>query len=187
MMTTAVTADMLRRGRDLADQSAELKAEKTGIVFMDISKREPPITLYAMSDGEAITMPRHIAEVAIRKRYVSGAYMFTNDPDEAPPYKKGRLKCFLHAESAERLSGLLDEVGVGQLTCKADHLASSYARRIHAENRHGKRWMALQEYQKEQKEQKREEREDRQLEATLALAGTAAKAKKGKDDGVHSA
>ena len=48
---TTVTADMLRRGRDLADMDAELKAEKDGLIFMETSKREPPVMLYAMSDG----------------------------------------------------------------------------------------------------------------------------------------
>ena len=120
-------------------------------------------------------MPRHIAEVAIRKRYTNGRYMFTNDQAEAPEYKRGSIKCFLHSESAERTSGLLAAVGIAQLSCPNAHLASLYAKRNHAENRHGKRWAALEEYRREQKEQAREEREQKQLDATLALAGNAAK------------
>lgn len=177
---TQVTAEMLRRGRDLADMDADLKAEREGLIFMETSKRPPIITLYAMSDGEPIPMPQPIAAMAIRKKYRSGGYMFTDNPAEAPVYKLGAVKCFLHADSPERASGALDEVGIASIICPAEHLASRYARRIHAENRHGKRWQAYQEHMDELKQQKREAREEKQLEATLALAGTAAK--KGKQE-----
>lgn len=172
---TNVTAEMLRRGRDLADLDAELQAEKDGLIFMETSKRPATITLYAMSDGEPIPMPQPIAAMAIKKRYQGGGYMFTDNPDEAPKYKLGSVKCFLHPESPERLSGALDEVGVASVICTSEHLASKYARRIHAENRHAKRWQAYQEHTKELREEA--DRADRkmQLDATLALAGQAAK------------
>lgn len=170
-----VTAEQLRRGRNLADEDAALAAESSqDVVFMDMTPKEPPITLYAMSDGEAIPMPPWIAKMAIRKRYKGGGYMFTNDPNEAPQYKLGAVKCFLHAESPERLSGVLDEVGVASVICPAEHLASKYARRIHAENRHGKRWAAYQEHKKELQEEADRAERKMQLDATLALAGKAA-------------
>ena len=180
---TQVTAEMLRRGRDLAEQDAALKAEKEGLIFLETSKRPPTITLYAMSDGEPIPMPQPIAEMAIKKRYKSGGYMFTDSPGEAPEYKLGTVKCFLHPDSPERKSGALDEVGVAGVFCTAEHLASKYSRRIHAENRHGKRWAAYQEHMKELREDADRAERKQQLDATLALAGKAA-GQKGKGDAV---
>ena len=172
-----VTAEQLERGRDLAEQDAALKAEsKQDVLFMDMTPREKPIMLYARADGEPIPMPPDIARMAMRKRYAGGGYMFTADPAKAPVYKLGDVKCFLHAESPERLSGALDEVGIASVICPAEHLASKYARRIHAENRHGKRWAAFQEHMKELEKDAEREAQRQQLEATLALAGRAASA-----------
>lgn len=173
---TTVTADMLRRGRDLADMDAALKAEKEGLIFMETSPREAPVVLYSMADGEPIPMLRPIAEMAIKKRYKNGQYLFTDKQEEAPVYKLGDVKCFLHPESPERLSGVLDEVGIASAVCHSEHLASKYARRVHAENRHGKRWDALKEHLDDIKEQSALARQEQQLEATLALAGRAATA-----------
>lgn len=178
---TQVTAEMLRRGRDLADMDAELKSERDGLIFMETSKRPAIITLYAMSDGEPIPMPQPIAEMAIKKRYKGGGYMFTDKPEEAPVYKLGQVKCFLHADSPERKSGALDEVGIASVICPAEHLASRFARRIHAENRHGKRWAAYQEHVKELREEADREAQRQQMEATLALAGSVAKKGKNAD------
>lgn len=169
-----VTAEMLRRGRDLADMDAELKSERDGLIFMETSKPRTIITLYAMSDGEPIPMPQPVAEMAIKKRYRGGGYMFTDNPAEAPQYKLGSVKCFLHADSPERASGALDEVGIASIFCPAEHLASKYARRVHAENRHNKRWAAYQEHMKELREEADRAERKQQLDATLALAGKAA-------------
>ncbi len=171
---TQVTAEMLRRGRDLADMDAALKAERDGLIFMETSKRPPTITLYAMADGEPIPMPQPIAEMAIKRRYNSGSYMFTDNPDEAPTYKLGSVKCFLHPDSPERKSGALEEVGIAGIICRSEHLASKYSRRIHAENRHGKRWEAFQEHVKDLREAADRDDRKQQLDATLALAGKAA-------------
>lgn len=171
---TTVTAEMLRKGRDLADLDSELKAERDGLIFMETSKRPPTITLYAMSDGEPIPMPQPIAALAIKKRYKGGGYMFTDKQEEAPEYKLGSIKCFLHADSPERASGALAEVGIASVFCPAEHLSSKYSRRVHAENRHGKRWAAYQEHMKELRDEADREAQRQQLEATLALAGRAA-------------
>lgn len=171
---TQVTAEMLRRGRDLADMDSALKAERDGLIFMETSKKADIITLYAMSDGEPIPMPQPIAEMAIKKRYKGGGYMFTDNPAEAPAYKLGEVKCFLHRDSPERQSGALEEVGIAGIFCTAEHLASKYSRRVHAENRHGKRWAAYQEHMKELREESDRKAQRQQLEATLALAGKAA-------------
>ena len=169
---TTVTADMLRRGRDLADLDSALKAEKDGLIFMETSPRLPPIMLYSMADGEPIPMAPHIAELAIRKRYKDGRYLFTDKQEEAPEYRMGNVKCLLHPESAER--PLLDEIGMAGKVCHSEHLASLYSKRIHAQHRHKDEWSAFTEYRNELKEQAATERQERQLEATLALAGRAA-------------
>lgn len=171
-----VTGELLRRGRDIADMDAALKAEKDGLIFRETSPRPEPIILYSMEDGEPIPMPPHIAETAMKKRYKDGRYLFTDVKEQAPAYKLGEVKCFLHPESHERQSGLLDAVGIQAAVCTSEHLASMYSKRVHAEIRHGKRWAALQEYVKEQKEQAAELRAQQQLEATLAVAGRAVQA-----------
>jgi len=173
---TTLTADMLRRGRDLADMDAGLKAEKDGLLFMETSPRAEPIILYAMSDGEPIPMPPAIAELAIRKRYKSGGYLFTNKKDEAPEYKLGNVKCFLHLESNERAAGLLSAAGIAQFSCPSSHHPSKYAMQEIAKSKHRKQWEALTEYLRDQKDTAREDRERQQLDATLALAGRAAEA-----------
>lgn len=176
---TSVTAEMLRRGRDLADADSELKAEREGLIFMETSKKPPIITLYATSDGEPIPMPQPVAELAMRKRYKGGGYMFTDNPAEAPVYKLGEIKCFLHPDSPERTSGALAEVGIADVFCHSSHLATRYSRRIHGENRHGKRWAAYQEHMKELREEADREAQREQLAATLAMAqNLAPKAKK---------
>ena len=180
---TTVTPEMLRRGRDIAEMDAALKAEKDGLIFMETSPREEPITLYAMADGEPIPMSRNIAEIAIKKKYKGGGYLFTDNPAEAPTYKRGEVKCFLHPESAER--ALLDEVGMASKVCHSEHLASLYSKRIHAQRRHKDEWAAFTEYKNDLKEAAALDRQERQLEATLALAGKAAgTAAKGKRDAV---
>lgn len=173
-----VTAEQLRRGRNLADEDAALSAEsKQDVLFVDMTPREAPITLFAMSDGEPVAMPPWIARMAIRKKYKGGGYMFTNDAAEAPEYVEGSVKCFLHADSPERTSGALAEVGIAGIFCPAEKLASKYSRRIHAENRHGKRWAAYQEHMKELRDEADREMTRQQLDATLALAGRAAEPK----------
>ena len=110
-----VTGDILERQRDLAAQDAALKQESSeDVLFMDMTKRPPPITVYAMADGEPILMPPWIARMAMGKRYSDGRYLFTTDKAKAPTYKLGKHKCFLHAESTERQSGLLEAAGVWQ-------------------------------------------------------------------------
>ena len=172
-----VTGEILERQRDLASQDAALKAESEDVVFMDMTKRPPPIMVYAMSDGEPIPMPPAIAKMAMAKRYQDGRYLFTADPSKAPGYKLGKVKCFLHAESNERASGMLEAAGLDMWTCSSEHHPSKYAMEEIAKSKHGKQWAALQAYIKEQ--ERLEEKEDRrqQLEATLALAGKAVKKK----------
>lgn len=169
-----VTAEQLERGRDLAAQSDALKGEsKQDVLFVDMTPRPAPITLYAMKDGEPVEMSPDLAQMAMRKRYTDGTYVFTADKSKAPAYVLGNVKCILHPDSAER--ELLNDIGMSNKVCRSEHLASLYSKRIHAQRRHKDEWAAFVEYRDTLKEQAAIDRQERQLEATLALAGTAAK------------
>jgi len=170
---TTVTAEMLRRGRDLTDQNDALKAEKDGIVFMETSPRETPIIVYSMSDGEPIPMSPRIAEMAMKKRYKGGGYLFTDRKEEAPEYVRGEVKCFLHPQSPERLSGQLQEAGIAHFSCNSANHQSRFAMREVAKTKHRKQWEALQDYIKETEAEADRQERRQQLEATLALAGRA--------------
>lgn len=171
---TTITAEMLERGRNLALQDAELKAEEDGLIFRETSKVQPPIVVYSMADGEPIPMSPAIARMAMNKRYKSGGFLFTTDPNLAPEYKLGNVKCFLHPESNERAAGLLGAAGIAHFSCMSAHHPSKYAMQEIAKSKHKKQWEALQEYIREQERDEERAERRQQLEATLALAGKAA-------------
>lgn len=169
------TAEQLARTRDLKTQLNELRNESDQeIVFRETSPPKRRVRLYSRMDGEPLSIPVHIAERALEKLLPDGSFMFTTVAAEAPPYKIGEVKCFLHEESNERASGALDAVGLTGITCPAAHLANLYSKRIHAQHRHRQQWDAYQEHIGDEKQRAREERETAQLNATLALAGQAA-------------
>lgn len=164
-----------QRIRDLRGQIAELSNEdESDILFQEISPRRKKVTIYSMTDGEPISIPAYMAEPALNKARPGGGFMFTADPADAPEYKMGNVKCFLHPESPYRASGVLEEAGIAAKVCHSGHLASKFAMEEVARSKHRKEWAALEAYLAEQKEAQIEERQVRQLEATLALAGKAA-------------
>jgi hypothetical protein len=162
-------AEKERRARDLRSQVAELEPGLEGVIFEHIRTRRELVTVYSMTDGEPIAIPEYMVRAVMTKR-VDGEYMFTDNPAEAPEYRKGTVKCFLHAESAERASGVLDEIGLKGKVCPAGSLASVHSKRTHGERRHGREWAAYQEYLNDKKEAKAIARQERQLEATLSIA-----------------
>lgn len=168
------TADQLERTRDLKSQMDDLRKESDQeIIFKETSPPRRFLTLYSRADGEPVMVPEKLAEKALEKRLPDGGFMFTTRASEAPEYKMGTVKCFLHEESPERLSGALDEVGLTGIVCPAGRLASLYSKRIHAQHRHKQQWETYQEHLSLQKNQEYEDRQQKQLEATLALAGRA--------------
>lgn len=178
-----VTGETLERQRDLAAQDAALKAESNeDVVFQDMTPRPKPIMVYSMSDGEPIPMAPWIARMAMGKRYGDGRYLFTADPTKAPPYKLGAVKCFLHPDSNERKTGLLEAAGVDMWKCHSEHHPSKYAMEEIAKSKHSKQWAALQAYIKDQERLEEKDMARQQLEATLALAGAAAKKSAKKED-----
>jgi len=175
------TAEQLTRSRDLKVQLKELSGESDQeIIFRDTSPQKRRVQLYSRVDGEPLRISAAIAERSLEKRLPDGSFMFTTNPSEAPEYKMGSVKCFLHPESIERQSGVLAAVGLSGITCPAGKLASLYSKRIHAKGRHGKQWAAVQEYVDDEKQRTQEERQQAQIDATLELArGATVKAKKG--------
>ena len=175
-MPDAAIAERIQRARDLKSQIDELKSEDDKeIVFKDTSPRQKTTLVYSMADGEPIEMPIDLAQKALGKQLSDGTFMFTGKKEEAPEYAYGSVKCFLHAESIERTSGLLAEAGLGgRPPCPSAHLASKFAMEEVARSKHRKEWQALQAFKAEQKETLRDDQQRQQLDATLALAARAA-------------
>ncbi len=165
-------AETERRARDLRSQVAELEPGLEGVIFEHIRTRRGLVTVCSMTDGEAIPVPEYMVR-AVMTKTVNGEYMFTDNPAEAPEYRRGTVKCFLHTESAERASGVLDEIGLKGKVCPAGSLASVHSKRTHGERRHSREWAAYKEYLDDKKEAEAIERQEKGLAATLALAGKA--------------
>lgn len=164
-----------RKASDLRPQLDGLGGSLAGeVVFLHIRTGRNPVTVYSMQDGEKIPVPEYMLRTVLSKALPDGTKMFTQNPDEAPEYHWGEVKCFLHAESAERTTGILQEIGLAGKVCEAGKLASIYSKRQHGEHRHSKEWAAYQEHVTEQKEAKQDERQEKQLAATLDLAKGAA-------------
>ena len=156
-------AERERKARDLRAQVAELDSNLEGeVVFQHIRTRRNPVTIYSILDGEPISIPEYMVASAIIKTLPDGRFMFTDNPAEAPEYKRGTVKCFLHAESAER--------GLEGKVCPAGALASAHAKRMHGQHRHHQEYEAYTEYLSEQRDADQWEQQRQQLDATLAIA-----------------
>lgn len=173
-------AAVLEQARDLRGQLAELDSgAKSGIVFMEPPDQgRVPTTIYSLINGEPITLPRYMAEGVIGKRNPDGpGYMFTAHKENAPEYKLGTVKCFLHPESTYRTSGILDAAGVQAFSCNSGNHPSDYAMEEVAKGKHRKQWAAVQAYlDRQERAEERAERKE-QTDAMLALAGRPANAK----------
>lgn len=171
---TQEIADRERRLRDLKSEVAEL-ANDPDTQEISIRETSPPVrkvTLYAVETGQPYQISRKFLSAALEKRLPDGGFAFTNKQEEAPSYKPGEVKCFLHADSPER--EVLDEIGLAGRHCPAAHLRSAYSKKIHAEHRHKQEWRTYQDYQADEEKKQDREARDKQLDATLALAGRAA-------------
>lgn len=172
-MVTKAPEERAQDVRDLRRQISGLeKADESEIVFRDTSPVRKMATLYSVADGEMIRVPRKLLDRMLEKRLPDGRDMFTARKSEAPAYKRGTVKCFLHRESVDR--PILEEIGLGAMECPAASLASQFSKRIHAQRRHKQEWAAYQEYIEENRRVESEDRARQQLDATLALAGRAA-------------
>lgn len=169
-----IEAQKAQEVRDLRNQISDLSAEdEQNIVFKKPSPRRMT-TVYSMLDGEPLPVPASSVLRTLEKRLPgTREYMFTARQEDAPEYKLGSVKCFLHPESAYRTSGILAEAGISMHSCPSAHHPSKYAMEEVAKAKHKKQWQALQAYLADQ--ERTEERAERrqQLDATLALAGKA--------------
>ena len=166
-MANKVAVDAEKR-RDLKSQLDGLNTQDQGeIIFMHISPGREPVTIYRAKTGEPVEVPAYMVR-AVMEKEEDGRPMFVARKEDAPEYKLGTIKCFLHADSPER--PILEEIGLSGVTCPAAHLASQHARRQHGLHRHKQEWAAYQEFMEDEKEGKREARLDKQLQATLDVA-----------------
>lgn len=165
-------AERAEQVRDLKGQVADLTAEEMGeVMFIDASPRRNPVVIYSMLTGEPITLPALLVRGALENKLPDGRYAFTSDPNKAPSYKQGEIKCFLHPDSPDRL--ILNQIGLAGAFCPAAHLANDYSKRMHAQHRHRKQWEAYQDYLGQQRDNEYRQRQEQQLEATLAIARAA--------------
>jgi hypothetical protein len=168
-------AERMQEVRDLRDQIGALTTdpeEQREILIRETSPLTRKVPVYSMTDGEEIHVPLKLLELVLAKRDPrTRQYMFTAYKDQAPKYKKGEVKCFLHPEAADRV--ILDEIGLGAIECPAAHLANNYSKRMHAQHRHKQEWAMYQEFLAEQREEQYNQRQEQQLEATLAIAKAA--------------
>lgn len=165
-------AERAQAKRDLKAQLGGLdRQDEQEIVFKETSPARRMYTIYSMVDGSPISIPYSLLERTLDKTLENGSFMFTAKQSEAPEFKLGQVKCFLHPESPDR--AILQDIGLGSTICNAGHLSNSHSKRIHAQHRHSQEWAAYQEYLTEQRENATIDRQERQLEATLALAGKA--------------
>lgn len=169
-------AETVQRVRDLKGEIGQLSddpEDQKEIVIRETSPRARKISVWSMTDGEELQVPRKLLELILYKRDpLTGKYAFTARKHEAPAFKLGEVKCFLHAESNER--PILAEIGLEHISCPAGHLANRFSKRMHAMHRHKQEWGMLQEFLNEQKEEQFSQRAQQQLEATLAIAKAAA-------------
>ena len=155
--------------RDLRGQLTGIAEEdEPEILFQMISPGREPVTVYSTTDGTPTAVPKYMIGAAMELKNNDGSFRFVAEAKDAPEYKLGTIKCFLHKDSSER--PILEMVGLQSATCPKDTLSSDHAKRMHALHRHKNEWIAYQEHVEGQKEKKRETRLDQQLEATLALA-----------------
>ena len=175
-------AEQAERIRDLTKQIAGVGVqEMPEIQFQMISPGREPVTIYAAEDGRPVAVPAYMLGQVMTKTLDNGDFMFVADPKDAPEYKIGDIKCFLHVDAPERV--IVEEIGLGAVQCRKHTLPSQHAWRMHGQHRHKQEWAAYQEFIEDRKEEKREQRSDEQLEATLSIArGGAAVAVKGECD-----
>lgn len=164
-------AQRAERVRDLRAQVSEITAEEAkDILFIESSPGRQPVTLYSLLTGEPVRVPRYMVESVMNKRLSDGRFAFTGDPDRAPVYKKGAVKCFLHPDAPER--AIIEDLGI-ESVCGSAMLRSQNSKRIHAQHRHKQEWAAYQEHIADQKSAEEIARQQQQLEATMALAKAA--------------
>ena len=171
----AIIAEKAQVRRDLLQQVAELEGEdEREITFKDTSPRRRMTTIYDKKTGEPLRVPagrEQLDRILNKVDPDTGDYMFTGVQADAPEYKLGDVKCFLHEKSTYRTSGLLEEAGIGGFSCKSAHHPSQYAMEEIARTKHRKQWAALEAYLVRQRDDEYREQQRQQTAAMLRMAG----------------
>jgi hypothetical protein len=162
-------AALAEKRRDLRGQVSDLGTERlSGVIFQLISPGRELVTIYSNEDGCPTPVPAYMLRAVMSKQLEDGRFMFVADPKDAPKYKRGDVKCFLHKDSPDR--AILDEIGLAGKRCVAAHLASPHSKRMHGLHRHKEEWGAYQDRLSEDEKVRYEDRQDKQLKATLDIA-----------------
>ena len=174
--TPTTTAQQIQQAIDLRRQVVGLTpAQEAEIIFQDTSPPSHWEKIYSMVTGEEITVKRFRVEALLSRLQPNGKPAFTAYKDQAPKFVIGKYRCFLAEGSKERLSGVLEAVGLaGRAPCVAIHLASEFASTRHAAKKHKDEWTVVKDYNDRLLEAKRDERQEAQTEAMLKLAGMTA-------------
>lgn len=169
-MAYGSVAEKAEKTRDLRALIAELQDDAEDVVFQEINPNREPVTLYDRLTGMPVDVPKYMAPNALSKRREDGEFMFSSNINDVPKFQPGKFKCFLHAESPERETGLLAELGLAGTVCPAGKLANGSSKKLHAEHRHKNEWRAIVEHIAEQREDEDRAQRTQQLEATLQIA-----------------
>lgn len=174
-------AERVEEAINLKRQAASLQSYSDAqMIFQDTSPPKRWGIVYSMQTGEPIRVAAHRLEHVLSKQLDDGRPAFTGSRERAPTYRLGDVKCFLARDSEEREA--VDALNIAPgFYCQAEHLANSYAARVHAEKKHPTSWRIYSEHiEALEREQEREERRQ-QTDAMLRLAG--GKARRGMSDG----
>lgn len=155
---------------DLKRSLGALDAADREVVF-EVKKTHGDVLFYSMETGEPAYFPSWFADRIAAKRDEQGRPRFTPYQSQAPEYKQGTVKCFLHSESPER--AILEEIGIVK-TCPAAKLANNYSKRIHGQHRHKQEWAMYQEHLNEARQDRYEADAAEQRDAMMQLAQAAA-------------
>lgn len=146
------------------------REDEQEIVFKETSPTRKKVVVYNMKTGEPVLIPRYMRDRVLEKPHPDGGYMFTAVQERAPEYIQGDVPCFLAANSPERATGILDEIGLAGIICPAQKLSSVHSKRMHGKHRHSQEWEAVEAFRDEKKEADAIERQNAQLDAMLKVA-----------------
>jgi hypothetical protein len=176
---TQAERTQLMQDMDMRHMLGSDVAAVDGFIFRDntdvINPQRRRVSLWSMEDGSEIRIRRYRLEDYLRKRDEKGRRRFTLDQSEAPELILGEYKCFLAANSEERVDGHLRAAGLATVkACPAEHLASEFARERHAETTHKQSWATWQRYEEKVERDRQFEQNQRQLDVMMQLAQQAA-------------
>jgi hypothetical protein len=180
------TIEKAEEARDLRNQLGALEREdQQQIIFKETSPARQKTVIYSMRDGEPVTVPLYQAQKALQKwDRELGSYAFTADKAKAPEYKLGTIVCFLHNDSPDQ--PVLQQIGLGGKHCRKATIPDDYNKELHAKHRHPREWASYRAHLEKVEKEEDKRRQQQQLDATLALAGQAAKPAGASDNICHS-